>query len=108
MYKKQLKKIVFTHFYDFLRRFVMFPAVIADSLKHGIHEFRVPLLEIDLSVGIAKDLLRGSSKRSEILDVRQYAALVPTIHLRVVQWAQHGLQLRLHELVERAFHVNQS
>lgn len=84
---------------------MMLSAVNDDSLKHGAHEFCIPFLEIDLPIGIAEYLLRGSRERSEVLYVRQYATFVPAINFRV---AEYGLQLRLHELVERSFHVDQS
>lgn len=83
----------------------MFSAVNDDSIEHGAHQLRVPFVEIDLPIRIAEDLLRGSRERSEILCVRQYTTFVPAIDFCV---AQYGLQLCLHELVERAFYVDQS
>lgn len=67
---------------------MMLSAVNDDSLKHSAHELRIPLLEIDLSVGIAEYLLRGSRERSKVLYVRQYATLVPAINFRI---AEYGL-----------------
>lgn len=83
----------------------MFSTVNDDSFEHCAHEFRIPLFKIDLPVGVAEDLLRGSRKRPKVLYVRQYTAFMPAIDFRI---AQYGLQLCLHELVECSFHVDQS
>jgi len=83
----------------------MFSTMNNNSFEHSAYKFRVPLLEINLSVRIAENLFRGSCKWPEVLYVWQYTTFVSTIDFRI---AQYRLQLRLHEFVKCSFHVNQS